>query len=79
MPKIENEQIYQLENEPKFTDKVIGTDDGENKTKNFSLLAISFSTGGGASNMREQVLEGGNTAAQMMRMLTSIAAGKTNI
>lgn len=41
MPKIENEQIYPLENEPKFTDKVIGTDDGLNKTKNFSLLSIS--------------------------------------
>lgn len=41
MPKIENDQIYPLENEPKFTDKVIGTDDGPNRTKNFSLQSIS--------------------------------------
>lgn len=41
MPKIEDEKLYPLENEPKFTDKVIGTDDGPNKTKNFSLQSIS--------------------------------------
>jgi len=43
------------------------------------VQAISFNTSGGGGNMWEQVLEGGFTAAQMMRMLTSIAAGKTNI
>lgn len=43
------------------------------------VQAISFSTSGGGNNMWDQVLENGYTAAQMMRMLTSIAAGKTTI
>lgn len=43
------------------------------------VQAISFSSGGGASNMWEQVIEGGYTAEQVMRMLASVIAGKSTI
>lgn len=41
MPKIENDFLYPLENDPKLTDKVIGTDVGTNATKNFNLQSIA--------------------------------------
>lgn len=43
------------------------------------VQAISFSSGGGVSNMWEQVIEGGYTAEQVMRMLAAVMAGKSTI
>lgn len=44
------------------------------------VQAISFNSGGGGStNMWEQVIEGGYTAEQIMKMLASVMAGKSTI
>jgi hypothetical protein len=43
------------------------------------VQAISFSSGGGSANMWEQVIEGGYTAEQIMRMVASVMAGKSTI
>ena len=43
------------------------------------VQAISFSSGGGTTNMWEQVIEGGYTAEQIMRILASVMAGRTSI
>ncbi len=43
------------------------------------VQAISFSSGGGSTNMWEQVIEGGHTAKQVMQMVACVLAGKSTI
>lgn len=43
------------------------------------VQAISFTSGGGSTNVWEQEIESGHTAQQILRIMSSVMAGKTTI